>query len=297
MSASEKLVRSGVLAKAGHDFALGNFAGEVGDDLPGPEEELLFVAGSLLRKGIKWLPKLRGTPEARDMRRAINEAERRGERFDPVTFKIRRQQMIEERHWNAFVSPVVKADREADRQTRNRTLAEVDALRVDRGVVLELFEAADRLVTVQNQNSDGKYLYHSFYRGDLAREEQFAYGVAARLQYRIAEYSESNGTASASKAAQRFLAISHARPQETPVAGDIIRFSNHLALDLGREYDWLPGEEEIHATAYAMDRANRLLAEQATDTNVALTVRTAGRVALETLQFASTDLWGDVAYE
>lgn len=291
MSAGERLVRLGALAKAGNDFAMGNFTGEVGENLPTAEEELFFVAGSLLKTGIGWLPRLRGSSEGRAMLRAMRDAQKRGEQFDPVAFRVGQQQAMEERYWNAQASQIEKAEREGDRQIRRQSLAAIDTLQVDRTVVIELFEAADRLTMVRGRHSDAKYLYHSFYRNDLIGEEQFAYDVAARLQYRAVSYALSQGVLTFSKAVSQFREISSARPHQTPMACDLIRLSNHLALELERDYAWLPDEEMTGSTVYAVERMNRLFVEEAQGEETKLTLGAVARVAIETLQFASTDLW------
>lgn len=293
MSAGEKLVQAGALAKAGHDFAMGNFAGEVGKNLPTAEEELSFVAGTLLKKVMGWLPRLRGSPEGRAMLRGMSDAQKRGEQFDPMVFRVEQQQAAEERYWNTQASQVEKMDREGDRQIRSQSLARIDTLGVDRAVVVELFEAADRLTVVRSQHSDAKYLYHSFYRNDLMREERLAYDIAARLQYRAVSYAESQGVLTFSKAALQFREISSSRPHQTPATCDLIRFSNHLALELECEYGRLPDEEMIGSTVYAVERLNRLLVEEAQNDEVKLTLSAVGRAVIETLQFASADLWSE----
>lgn len=284
-------MRLGALTKAGHDFAMGNFTGEVGENLPTPEEELSFVAGSLLKTALGWLPRLRGSPEGRAMLRGMRDAQKRGEQFDPMAFRIKQQQAAEERYWNAQASQVEKAEREGDRQIRSQSLAHIDRLRVDRAAVMGLFEAADRLMVVRNNHSDAKYLYHSFYRNDLIREEQLAYDAAARLQYRAVSYAASQNGLTFSKAVLQFREISSLRPNQTPAPCDLIRCSNNLALELERDYNWLPGEEMPGSTVCAVERLNKLLVEEAQNDEVKLTLNAVGRVAIETLQFASTDLW------
>lgn len=293
MGFAENLLRAATLLKGAHDTAMRDMGGMYYDnpyDLPGPEEELSFVAGSMARGVLKLAGRVGGSPEGWELQRAIRQAQAEGRRFDPVEYYAERQRNLDEWRWNNFATPEERAARDHDLWTRDAAVKNIDSIRVNRDAASNLFEAAYRLVTVRAENSDAKYPFHSYYDSALDIQEREAYAAAARLQARTVEFAYRGQVIPFSKTVPEFLTFFSAARGWTPQPHDVMKLSNELASELGKD-----GEQvDIRDTRYtvsAMQRTNDLLHEAAETESDRVVTNAARRAIEETLQFASTQLW------